>query len=95
MDISKIDQISGIGKINGAKPKKSQEKQGYSGEDTLSISSEGLKASEIESLKRLVNSIPEVRQEKIDVAITRMKDGYYLNPSLATDIAETILRRIF
>ncbi|MEW6007803.1 MAG: flagellar biosynthesis anti-sigma factor FlgM [bacterium] len=93
MNIDKIGQIGKIGKIEKGGLIKGKEGVINEADDTLSISSEGKKASELDSLKKLVfnviSSIPDVRSERIDTAEGRIKEGYY-NRHIQ-DIASSLL----
>lgn len=80
MDINKIGQIGKIEKIGVGSQLKGKEKGAVEGNDTLSISSAGKVAQQMDYLKSLafnaISNIPD-RNDKIEIATNRIKEGYY------------------
>lgn len=91
MDINKISKIGKVGEIEGGGFIKAKEKVEHES-DTISISSAGKAAQKIEYLKSLafnaISHMPD-RNDKIEIARNRIKEGYYNN--YVEDIVNSLL----
>lgn len=94
MVIDKIGNTSGISQTNRTQAGKmpEAEKPAFSG-DTVSISSEALKAQEMAAASRIVKSAPEIREDKVKEAREKLARGDYdnLNAEMLDKIASRLV----
>jgi len=72
--------------------KKEKEKSSKAVQDKVSISSDAGKSSSAEALvKARANALPEIREEKINVAKERIESGHYNTPEFSNELAERLV----
>ncbi len=94
-----IDKISNAGKIIQSgrnQPVRGVEQSVSMGTETLSISSEAVKAQEMAAATRQVRATPDVRSERVREVREKLMNGEYDNPGdeLLEKIADKIARSL-
>jgi anti-sigma28 factor (negative regulator of flagellin synthesis) len=100
-----VDEVLGVGRkpepVDPKRPEKSEDKKGSKGRevsskltesqgDSLSISSEAKSALDKTRLVDMVNSIPEIREDKVEEARQMVDSGDVFSPEVTEKLAEEL-----
>ena len=86
-----INNISGVNSIKGCSGiGKAAETVKIPEKDTISLSSEAKAMGEVFALSEELNTVPDIRMDKVEAAIQKIKDPNYLNQSVINNVADKI-----
>lgn len=96
MKIDRISQVYGLDlqKVSGgAKPAEKTEKQGKSDSVSLSKKAKDLASSAAsEAVARHVDSLPDVRLDKVQEAKEKIANGYFNSPDFEDKLADRLMK---
>ncbi len=106
MGIDKVTNIGGVPQPDNSKASRSKITSSDFGKDSVSISPEAQKAQEVErenkqvreTVKKAVEEIPDIRQDRVKEVKVKLSQGYYDNldskmlDRVAEKIAEALIR---
>lgn len=87
-----------LGKINGINPIQNTNrinepirKQMVSGSDSISISSDAERMSQLLALQEKVAQAPDIRQDKVDEVMNQIKNKNYINDTALSAVADRLM----
>ena len=87
-----INNISGV---NSIKPCSGIEKSAKAvkipEQDTITLSSEAKAMGEVFAISEELNAVPDIRMDKVEAAIQKIKDPDYINQSVINNVADKIV----
>lgn len=89
-----IRGVNGVGGINNDRINKLNEKvtTHQAGSDDVQISDEAKKLSEISAFQQIVESAPDVREDKIAEVKAKLESGAYDNEEVMNSVAEKLMK---
>ena len=86
-----INNISGVNSVKGCSGiEKSAKAVKLPEQDTITLSSEAKAMGEVYALSEELSAVPDIRMDKVEAAIQKIKDPNYLNQSVINDVADKI-----
>ena len=86
-----INNISGVNSVKGCSGiGKSAETVKVPAKDTISLSPEAKALGEVSALTEELRAVPDIRMDKVEAAVQKMKDPNYLNETVINNVADKI-----
>ena len=87
-----------LGKINGINPisnmtriEETVRTKTVTGSDSISISSDAEKMSQLLALREKVAQAPEIRLDKVEEVMNQMKNPDYINDTVLSEVADRLM----
>ncbi len=86
-----INNVSGVNSIkNCSGIEKSAQTVKIPEKDTITLSSEAKAIGEVYALSEELKAVPDIRMDKVEAAIQKLKDPDYINQSVINNVADKI-----
>lgn len=92
-----MDPIRNVGNIRGIDQNKvskvnHREDSSTPGQDDVRISEEAKRLAEEQRIQSLVNSAPDIREDRVAEVKAKLESGAYDNPEVLDNVAEKLLK---
>ena len=86
-----INNISGVNSVKGCSGiEKSAKAVKVPEQDTITLSSEAKAMGEVYAISEELRAVPDIRMDKVEAAVQKMKDPNYLNETVINNVADKI-----
>ena len=92
MTINSLNGLNGVKSINGCPGiEKSAQTVKLPEQDTITLSSEAKAMGEVYAISEELRAVPDIRMDKVEAAIQKLKDPDYINQSVINNVADKIV----
>ena len=92
MTINSLNGLNGVKSINGCSGiEKSAQTVKLPEQDTITLSSEAKAMGEVYAISEELRAVPDIRMDKVEAAIQKLKDPDYINQSVINNVADKIV----
>ena len=91
MTINSLNGLNGVKSVNGCSGiEKSAQTVKLPEQDTITLSSEAKAMGEVYAISEELRAVPDIRMDKVEAAVQKMKDPNYLNETVINNVADKI-----
>ena len=91
MTINSLNGLNGVKSINGCSGiEKTAKAVKLPEQDTITLSSEAKAMGEVYAISEELRAVPDIRMDKVEAAVQKMKDPNYLNETVINNVADKI-----